>query len=288
MLDGVLSGGTGGGAILMIGGAGIGKHDAVGCGVAAARARGMVVLAARPSGSEAQLPFAGLIDLCDRVGPDELAELAPPQRSALEVALLRAQPGREAVPDAAIALGLLGAVRSAAARDPVLIAVDDLQWLDQPSARSPRVRGPSSRRRGRALSDWRGARRAAGALEQVLVKRGLRRVSVGGLSLGAMRRLLFERLGLTLSRQLLSRIVEVTQGNPLFALEIGRSLFHAGTPTVADEIPVPDAVEELFGERVARLPSATRRVLLAVALECGAARGSGGRGHRRWGDRGRG
>ena len=265
MLDGVLSGGTGGGAILMIGGAGIGKTTLWDAGVAAARARGMVVLAARPSGSEAQLPFAGLIDLCDRVGPDELAELAPPQRSALEVALLRAQPGREAVPDAAIALGLLGTVRSAAARDPVLIAVDDLQWLDQPSAD---LLAFVARRVGDADVRFLLARRPArrGALEQVLVKRGLRRVSVGGLSLGAMRRLLFERLGLTLPRQLLSRIVEVTQGNPLFALEIGRSLFHAGTPTVADEIPVPDAVEELFGERVARLPSATRRVLLAVAL----------------------
>ncbi|MGZ4197265.1 MAG: LuxR C-terminal-related transcriptional regulator [Solirubrobacteraceae bacterium] len=265
VLDGVLSGGTGGDAILMIGGAGIGKTTLWDAGVAAARARGVLVLAARSSGSEAQLPFAGLIDLCDRVGPDELSELAPPQRLALEVALLRAQPGREAVRDAAIALGLLGVVRSAAARHPVLIAVDDLQWLDQPSAD---LLAFVVRRIGDADVRFLLARRPArrGALEQVLVKRGLRRVSVGGLSLGAMRRLLFERLELTLSRQLLSRIVEVTQGNPLFALEIGRSLFHAGTPTVADEIPLPDAVGELFGERVARLPSATRRVLLAVAL----------------------
>ena len=265
VLDGVLSGGTRGGAILMIGGAGIGKTTLWDAGVAAARARGMLVLAARSSGSEAQLPFAGLIDLCERVGPDELSELAPPQRSALEVALLRAQPGREAVQDAAIALGLLSTVRSAAARAPVLIAVDDLQWLDQPSAD---LLAFVARRVGDADVRFLLARRPArrGALEQVLVNRGLRRVSVGGLSLGAMRRLLFERLGLTLSRQLLSRIVEVTQGNPLFALEIGRSLFHGGTPTVADEIPLPDAVEELFGARVARLPSATRRVLLAVSL----------------------
>jgi DNA-binding CsgD family transcriptional regulator len=106
----------------------------------------------------------------------------------------------------------------------------------------------------------------AGALEQVLVKRGLRRVTVGGLSLGVVRRLLFERLGLTLSRQLLRRIVEVTEGNPLFALEIGRSLIRARMPTVADEIPLPESVEELFGERVAGLPAPIRRVLLAVAL----------------------
>ena len=46
--------------------------------------------------------------------------------------------------------------------------------------------------------------------------------------------------GLAVSRQLLRRIVEATQGNPLFVLEVGRSLIELGTPSVADEIPLPD------------------------------------------------
>ena len=265
MLDDLLSAGMCSGAVLMIGGAGIGKTTLWDAAVGAARARRVSVFATRSSGSEAQLPFAGLIDLCDGIGPDELSELAPPQRSALEVALLRVEPGPVPVQDTAIALALLDTVRSAAARDPVLIAVDDLQWLDQPTAS---LLAFVARRLGDADVRFLLARRPArtGALEQVLVKRGLHRLSVGGLSLGAVRRLLFERLELAVSRQLLRRIVEVTAGNPLFALEIGRSVAQAGTPSVADEIPVPESVEELFGERVARLPSPVRRVLLAVAL----------------------
>ena len=265
MLEDLLSGGIGSSAVLMVGGAGIGKTTLWDAAVGVARARRMQVFATRSSGSEAQLPFTGLIDLCDRIGPDELSELASPRRSALEVALLRAQPGRVPVQDTAIALALLDTVRAAVARGPVLVAVDDLQWLDQPSAN---LLAFVARRLGDADVRFLLARRPAraGALEQVLVKRGLQRLTVGGLSLGVVRRLLVERLGLTLSRQLLRRVVEVTEGNPLFALEIGRSLIRARMPTVADEIPLPESVEELFGERVAGLPAPVRRVLLAVAL----------------------
>jgi DNA-binding NarL/FixJ family response regulator len=264
-LDGVLSGGAPGSAIVMIGGPGIGKTTLWEAAVAAARARGVRVLAARSSGSEAQLPFAGLIDLCEPVEPSQLAQLPVPQRSALEVALLRSEPTEGPVESTAIALGLLGVVRSLASRDPVLIAVDDLQWLDPPSGD---LLAFLARRRGDADVRFLLARRPAraGALEQILVRQQLERLQLRGLSFGAVRRLLFERLSLTLSRQLLRRIVEATEGNPLFVLEVGRSLVEFGMPSVADEVPLPDTVEELFGERVAQLRAPVRRVLLAVAL----------------------
>ncbi len=86
------------------------------------------------------------------------------------------------------------------------------------------------------------------------------------MSLGAVRRLLFERLGLTVSRQRLRRLVEATDGNPLFALEVGRSLLELGGPSLERDLPVPDSLDELLGDRVAALPAAVRRVLLAVAL----------------------
>ncbi len=265
VLDDVLSAGAGGGAIVMIGGAGIGKTTLWDAAIGIARARGVRVLAARSSGSEAQLPFAGLIDLCGPIKPAELAELPGPQRSALEAALLRAEPRGGSVESTAIALGLLGAVRLLAAHAPVLIAVDDLQWLDQPSGD---LLAFLARRLGGADVRFLLARRPTrtGALEQVLVRQRLERLQVGGLSLGAVRRLLFERLGLTASRRLLRRIVEATEGNPLFVLEVGRSLVELGTPSVADEIPLPGTVEELFGERIARLRRLVGRVLLAVAL----------------------
>src|SRR5262249_54095915 len=85
-------------------------------------------------------------------------------------------------------------------------------------------------------------------------------------SFGATRRLLAERLGLSLPRQLLRLIVDATLGNPLFALELGRGLVGRELPAVGDELPIPDAVEDLLGTRVAQLPVAERRLLLAAAL----------------------
>src|SRR6202011_2513613 len=76
-------------ALVFAGGPGIGKTTLWDAGIDAARERGLRVLAARPSGAEAKLSFAALIDLCDRVDSDELAAVPAPQRSALEVALLR-------------------------------------------------------------------------------------------------------------------------------------------------------------------------------------------------------
>lgn len=162
-------------------------------------------------------------------------------------------------------MALLSLVRGLAARGPVLIAIDDLQWLDQPSAD---LLAFAVRRVGEADVRFLLARRPArtGVLEQVLVRQGLQRLNVVGLSLGAVRRLLFDRLALTVSRQLLRRIVEVTDGNPLFALEIGCSIAEGEMPPADDEIPLPDTVEELFGARVGHLASAVRQVLLVVGL----------------------
>ena len=269
LLENALRAEAAGAGVVMVGAAGIGKTTLWDATVKSARALGFQVLAARSSGGETQLPFAGLIDLCDGIGRDDLAGLPPPQRAALEVALLRAEPPARPLQSAAVALGLLGAIRSIAARGPIVIAIDDLQWLDQASsdllvfvarrAVDLEVRFLLARRPART-----------GALEQVLTRQGLERLRVVGLSLGAIRHLLFERLGLTLSRQLLRRIVDMTEGNPLFALEVGRSVIDAGAPTVAEEIPLPDSVEEMLGVRVGRLPPAVRRVLLAVALNADA------------------
>lgn len=251
-------------ALVILGAPGIGKTTLWDAAVRMAGERGVRVLATRSSPSEAQLPYASLIDVCDSIGPSELAELPAAQRAALEAVLLRAEPPG-VLHDTAIALGLLGAVRASAARGPVVIAVDDLQWLDQPS---DKLLTFLARRVGEAPVRFLLARRPArpGALEQVLARRGLDRLQVTGLSVGAVRRLLFERLGLTLSRQVLRQIVEATEGNPLFALEVGRVLVERGIPTAADEIPLPDTVEELFVERVARLADPVRRVLVALAL----------------------
>jgi hypothetical protein len=157
-------------------------------------------------------------------------ELPSPQRHALEVALLlREAEGR--VPDQrAIAFGVLGALR-AIADAPVLVAVDDVQWLDGPSAfalwfaarrlRNERVGFLLSLRSG-------GGGEVTRELQGSLSEERTYRVHVGPLSLGALHRLLQTRLSVVLSRPTLWRVHEMSGGNPFFALELARALRQQG------------------------------------------------------------
>src|SRR5262249_8278171 len=67
-------------------------------------------------------------------------------------------------------------------------------------------------------------------------------------------------------RQVLRRVAETTLGNPLFALELGRTLAAHGPLEIGQDMPFPDSVEELLGTRVAGLPDPVRTLLPAVAL----------------------
>src|SRR3954469_13874305 len=74
-------------ALVLAGDPGIGKSTLWEGAVAAWRRSGLRVLAARPSGADAQLAFSGLIDLLDGIELDELSAVPAPQLRALEVAL---------------------------------------------------------------------------------------------------------------------------------------------------------------------------------------------------------
>jgi predicted ATPase len=129
-----LSPGSASKALVLVGEPGIGKTTLWEAGVAMARQRGLRVLLARGSGAETHHSFAGLIDLLEGVGSEELAGLPAPQRQALEAALLRAE-ATDTLPEGhATAFGLLNAVRMLASREPLVVAVDDVQWLDRASA----------------------------------------------------------------------------------------------------------------------------------------------------------
>ncbi len=118
-------------ALLLEGAAGIGKTTLWHAGVSIARARGHRVLVCRAAESEARLSYAALGDLFDF----ELPDLPAPQKRALNAALLRAE-FEGAPPDQrAVSVASLGVLRALATSSPVVIAIDDVQWLDVPSAR---------------------------------------------------------------------------------------------------------------------------------------------------------
>ncbi len=265
LLHEFLEGGDGSQALVLVGGPGIGKTTLWEAGIASASRRGFVVLSTRASSAPARLAFAALIDLFDEIEAELFLELPAPQRRALEVALLRAEPSGRPPESRAIALAALNVFRAVAARQPLLVAVDDVQWLDSPSREvltfaAPRLEsGPVrfllSKRPGRVSP-----------LERAIGPTGLERLHVGPLSLGATRQLLLDRLGLSLPRRLVRRLVDSTLGNPLFALEVGRTLAEGDLPGVGEDLPVPDTVEDVLGTRVGRLSPQIRRLLLAIAL----------------------
>ncbi len=252
-------------AIVIGGEPGIGKTTLWEAGVLAAEQSGARILLARPSGAEAKLAYATLIDLLDGVATEELRALLPPQRRALEVALLRADPGEEPPDPAATAVGFLNALRALASESRLVVAVDDVQWLDQPSAD---VLTFAARRLEHEAISFVLAKRPAKPtpLERALERRGLEQLEVGALSLGATRLMLAVRLGLTVPRHVLRRVHESTLGNPLFVLELGRSLVARGQLELGEDIPVPETVEDLLGTNVSALSAPVRRLLLAVAL----------------------
>jgi DNA-binding CsgD family transcriptional regulator len=243
-------------ALVLEGEPGIGKTTLWRAGLEAARAYGCRVLEARPVEAERELSFSALGDL---LGPalDRLDALSPPRRRALEVALLLASDG--VAPDArAIGLATLDLMRLAAAEQPLLLAIDDMQWLDAPSQETLAY---ALRRLDAEHVALVGARRP-GADELILGRTEL--VVVGPLSVGALHELLGERLGARLTRPTLVRVHETSGGNPFFALELARAL-EGREVRPGEPLPVPASLGELTASHFERLDAEAREVLLCVA-----------------------
>jgi hypothetical protein len=167
----------------------------------------------------------------------------------------------------ALGIAARNALQLLAEDRPVLIAIDDLQWFDVSSARALAfaLRRLAANRVLLLL-----ARRLVGdaqssGLEEALGAESVQRLALGPLSVGAVHRLLRDRLGRAFARQTLLRIHERSGGNPFFALELARVLDAEIDPL--QPLPVPETLEELVRARISGLPASTRRVLgLASAL----------------------
>jgi DNA-binding CsgD family transcriptional regulator len=256
--------GEGPASIVLAGDAGIGKSTLWLAGVEAARERSLRVLAARPAEAEQGLAHAGLGDLLGDCAAEVLPELSPPRRRALEAALLLdGERGAPADPRA-LAVAVHDVLVVLADRGPIVIAVDDVQWLDASSAaalafalrrleREP-VRVLLARRGGRIST-----------LELALPG-DVERLFVGPLSLGAVQGVIRERLGRMFPRPTMLRLHEVSGGNPFYALELARALETEEPLGPAQPLPVPDSLEQLVGERLGALPEETRSALLVVAV----------------------
>jgi DNA-binding CsgD family transcriptional regulator len=248
-------------ALLLEGEPGIGKTMLWRRGIVDAEQRGYRVLSCTPAEAEAGLAYAAVADLLEGVWGEVDQELPAPQRRALRIAMLMedvdgSQPDRRAV-----AVALLAALRALASRSRVLVAVDDVQWLDASSAAALSF---AARRVGDEPIAMLLAGRIGGHALDVPVDR-LRRVDVGGLTLGALRRLLEVRLRRAYPRPLLRRLHDVSAGNPFYALELARVLEPDHELRPGDPLPIPVRLGDLVDTRLRELPRETIAVLAAAA-----------------------
>jgi DNA-binding CsgD family transcriptional regulator len=248
---------------------GIGKTILWERGVEGASERVGRVLSCRGVEAEASFSFAGLSELLAPVLEEAAPLLAPPRLRALEVALLLAEPG-DVAPDAhAIGLAVLDVLRCLSEQKPVLVGIDDMQWLDTASASVLQIALRRLRQEPIGfLATLRTApdTSAAFELDRSFPAERLEQLELGPLSLAALHHLLRERLGLELSRPELVRVREAAGGNPFFALELGRELLDADRRTAAGRgFQVPESLRAVLGGRMARLPTETGDVLLIAA-----------------------
>jgi DNA-binding CsgD family transcriptional regulator len=186
------------------------------------------------------------------------------------VALLLTEPGQTPPDPLAIGLAVHDLLEALAQQGPLLVAVDDVQWLDTASAGALEV--ALRRLRKERIGVLVASRRTAATtiplgVERSLPTQRLTILSVGPLSLGALHHLLGERLGLRLSRPELGRVQEASGGNPYFALELGRELLRTqARPSAGRNLRVPESLRELLGGRLAQLPAETADVLLKISV----------------------
>ena len=156
-------------ALLVVGDPGVGKTALL---AAVARGAGET-RQLRTVGLEAEsaLPFSSLSELTEGLR-DWIGELPAPQAAAVEGALALGPP---APGDRfAVCAGFLGLLTAAATEQPVLVVVDDTQWLDPASAECV---GFAARRLDESGSRWcsrrgRSRRRSLAAGSSALVSRG--------------------------------------------------------------------------------------------------------------------
>src|SRR5262249_32662341 len=239
-------------SLVLEGEAGTGKSTLGLGGVGHAHERGLRVLTSRPAEAEQGLAHAALGDLLEGVADEVVPALAAPRRRALEVALLREEAGDDAVDPRAVGIATQSALLALAEGRPLLVAIDDVQWLDASTADALAfaLRRLSTNRVLLLLSRrvFPGSR--ASRIEQALDSDRVCRLAVGPLTVGALHRLLRDRLGEPFARQTPLRLHAQSGGNPFYALQL------AVSPS-----EVPETLEELLRGQISGFPASTRDAL---------------------------
>jgi DNA-binding CsgD family transcriptional regulator len=249
--------------LLLEGEAGIGKTTMWLAATDQARARGMHVLTARAAATESVTAYISLADLFSTVDADILSTLPRPQRLAVDRILLHASDDEIPTDQRAVAAAFLSAINVLSDSAPVLVAIDDLQWLDPSSARvvafaARRFSGPvgllATARTGDANSD----------LSWLQLERpdAMTRILLRPLTIGVLHQLVTARLGRSIARQTMLRIHEASGGNPFYAIELARAMAERNSES---EMTLPTTLTGLVASKIGVLDADIREALLAAA-----------------------
>ncbi|WP_081706198.1 AAA family ATPase [Nocardia sp. CNY236] len=246
-----------GSALVLHGEAGIGKSALLAAVRDMAIERRLTVLSAVGVENEAGLPFAGLHQLL-RPLMSKATILPPKHQRTLNVALGQEDGTADLY---SLAMAVLQLVGEAAAQHPVVLIVDDLQWLDSCSAE---VLSFVARRVGSDAVLVLCAARAGRADPAPLA--GLPDLDVDPLDDREATALLDSRAP-ALTTTVRQRLLELASGNPLALLELPRALHQTNTDRVVEEFPLTPRLENAFADRYAELSDPARALVVVLAAD---------------------
>jgi DNA-binding CsgD family transcriptional regulator len=262
-------------ALVLRGETGVGKSSLLAHAAAAAEQEGHTVVRAAGVEAESELPYAGLHQVLHPLLAD-VAGLDDTSQTVFDAVFGRA----DSDPPSVMTLGIavLSLLSLAAARQPLLLVLDDGQWFDDSSADICGFVG----------------RRLAGSPVKLLVgvrtdiasrfdTAALPELPVTALSEQDAERLLTQRFP-ALGKQVRLLVLAQAQGNPLALLELPAHLGSAAHGELALDnlvgelgelgVPLPRRLQRLYGTRIAALSEAMREELLMGALDGAGAAGT--------------
>lgn len=259
VLDSISQGPAG---CVLYGDAGIGKTTLWRAALDAAENRRYTVLSCRPADAEARLSYSSVADLLASVDDATVADLPPPQRDALAAVMLRQPASTGAVDWRTVATAFLNVLRMLLDRTPVVVGIDDFQWLDKTSAQAINF----------------AARRIDGRFGVIVAIRtanldqfnlhlardeSLRKLKVAPMSDGALHEVVRINTGRSLSKPALANLVRVSGGNPFYAIEL---VLTVGTEDISRPgTAIPPSLIALTKARLRGVGPDVRNVLVVVS-----------------------